>query len=352
MRAKRHHYVPRVLLRRFSSAPLAENPPLWKLDKETGQPVKTSVNNETVINDYYRLEQSSLPPTFVEETLSAIEGEAAEPIRRLADGEGLTPLERLNMAMFLHVQRQRTPLGRKWSAYLYGKMAQVEMEMKLQDPKFVRETWGSLDEKMSEEEIERWRLETLADLQSGRLTVEASQDHEAGGIFFVATDLAPIIAGQMTWFSLRAPRGSAFICSDHPVHIYSKDAPSGWGVGWASPGAEATMPIDERICLMLKPGPPIWALRPVNASMVREINLRAYASAQWSLYGPSRQAVQDVVADAKRNRKRVAEFQPRSPRFVLFESVEGEKEPRRTTVYQPPKGRPERRPKSRSAGSR
>ena len=42
---------------------------------------------------------------------------------------------------------------------------------------------------LSEDEIEQWRLETLADLQSGRLTVEASQDHEVGGIFFVATDM-------------------------------------------------------------------------------------------------------------------------------------------------------------------
>lgn len=36
--AKRHHYVPRVLLRRFSRDPKADNPPLWRLDKKGGRP--------------------------------------------------------------------------------------------------------------------------------------------------------------------------------------------------------------------------------------------------------------------------------------------------------------------------
>lgn len=346
--AKRHHYVPRMLLRRFSPEPQAENPLLWRLDRDSGEPSKTSVNNEAVIGHYYRMEgPSKLPPGYVEHTLGLIETDAAEVIRKLIDRVPLDFGERLSMAMFLHVQRQRTPQGRQWSAYMYAKVAQVEMEAKLRDPGFVRSTWKELDPEMTDDDIDKWRLETLSDLQSGRLTVEGTQNHEVGGIFFVATDIAPIIAGEMTWLSLRAPRGSAFICSDHPVHIYSKEAPSVSGVGWLSPGAEATIAIDQNVCLMLRPGPPELHFRSVNEAMVQEVNLRAYASAQWAIYGASRRTLQELRTDTRRRpiRDRLAGFQPRPPNFVLFESVEGEDEIRSTTVYRPPALRPERRPK-------
>lgn len=151
--------------------------------------------------------------------------------------------------------------------------------------------WKERGEEKTEKEIEDWRLETLADLESGRLFFEASQDHEAGAIFFVGDQVLPVITEKMTWFSLRASPGSTFICSDHPLHIYDENAAPGAGVGWvSSPTTEVTMPIDERVCLLLRPGPPTWELRTVDAPTVQEINLRTYASAQWSIYGPSQAA--------------------------------------------------------------
>jgi hypothetical protein len=57
MPAKRHHYVPQVLLRRFSSDQLGDNPPLWWLDIGSGKPRRTAVNNLAVISHYYRLEE-------------------------------------------------------------------------------------------------------------------------------------------------------------------------------------------------------------------------------------------------------------------------------------------------------
>src|SRR4030088_559417 len=120
--------------------------------------------------------------------------------------------------------------------------------------------------------------------------------------------MAAVIAERMTWVSLWAPQGSAFVCSDHPVHFYRNDGPAGWGVGWISPSAEITVPIDQRVCLMLTPGPPTWELRTVDTGTGEEINLRTYASALQSIYGPTQQVLQDVRTDAKRNRFRLAEL--------------------------------------------
>jgi hypothetical protein len=346
MPAKRHHYVPREILRRFSSELYAGNPKLWRLDKDSGRPSEASVNGEAVIGHYYRLEGSlNLPPTHAEETLARIEGEAAEPIRKLVEGEPLNPVERLQMAMFLHVQRQRTPRARQWSAFFQERVATIQMEVNLSDPERVREHAKSLGERMSDDEIERWRVQTLEELRAGTLVLEAGQDHEVGGIFAFADLMLPIIADKLTWISLRAAPGSPFICSDHPLHQYQEGAPADRGVGWLSPGVEVTMPIDQRVCLFLTPGPPIWLMRDVDADTVRDVNLRTYASAEWAIYGPSQKSVQQVREDAKRDRAALRLYQPKGPRFVLLQTVEGEAKPRSTTVYRPPARQPERRPK-------
>lgn len=278
--------------------------------------------------------------------MAKIESDAAEPIRKLVDGEPLNPAERLQMGLFLHVQRNRTPRARKWNASMYGEMAQLMTETNLQNPQLVRGQVRKVDATKTDEEIEQWRLDTLEDLRSGRLVVDASQDHEVAGIFFLAARVVPIIAQGMAWVSLRADPGSSFICSDHPVHIYDENAPPGAGIGWvSSPTTEVTMPIDQRVCLLLKRGPPTWVLSNVDAARVQELNLRTYASAQWSTYGSSQQVVQYVRTLAKRNPTLIAQRRPRPPRSVIFERVEGEAAPRSATVYRPPVGPPERRPK-------
>ncbi len=111
--AKRHHYVPRVLLRRFSSGPEADNPPLLRLDKKSGRPSRTSVGKEAVIGHYYRIDKPTpkLPSASAEQDLARLEAEAAEAIRKLSAGVCLSIAERVHMAFFLFMLQQRTPPG-------------------------------------------------------------------------------------------------------------------------------------------------------------------------------------------------------------------------------------------------
>ncbi len=55
---KRHHYVPKLLMRRFSTSPQARNPILWKLEKGSGKPSKTAIDGEAVVGHYYRVRGS------------------------------------------------------------------------------------------------------------------------------------------------------------------------------------------------------------------------------------------------------------------------------------------------------
>lgn len=339
--------MPRLILRRFSVEPGADNPSIWRLDKDSGKPARTHISNEAVIGHYYRLEQTKkLPASWAEEALSRVEADAATPIRKLVDGEPLSPLERGQVAFFLHVQHQRTPLARQWSADRQARLAELQMQVSLGDRERVLEKMRSFDESMSDEEIEERRAETIEGLRTGTIVAEASQDHEVAGIFLVGDRIASIIGEQMSWCSLRAAPGTSFICSDHPVHIYDRSAPPDVGVGWlSSPATEVTIPLDQRVCLLLRPGPPTWVSLQADAEAVDDLNLRTYASARWSIYGPSQQVVQRVREMAKRDRVTVRAYEPRGPLIVLFESWEGESRPRSVRVHRPPAERPRRRPK-------
>jgi hypothetical protein len=342
--ARRHHTVPRVLLRRFSSEPRVDNPPLWNLDISNGKPSGTSVNNETVIRDFYRIDNASGPvsPSWAEEMLSRIESDAAEPIRKLVEGIPLTVIERESMAFFLHVQRERTPTSRAWHAFLAETIILEELKAKLSSPEFIQKRFRDEGDPQSEAEVELWRTQMLDAAERGEIGVEPSQNREVAQIFLVADKIVPPLAHAMTWRSLRAPAGTEFICCDNPLNIYDPGALNRpkmhAGVGWVSSIAvEATLPLDPSVCLLVTPGPPLWRIEEVDATRVDEINLRTYAAAQQFIYGPSQQSVQRVRQNAKRDRMLVEAFRPRPPQITMLDDTgRGETKPRVIT-HRPPR---------------
>lgn len=348
--AKRHHTVPRMLLRRFSVNPPAENPEIWGLDVFSGKPFSARVNNEAVIRHYYRFEDLEIPvaASQAEEWLSRIESDAVVPIRKLVEGIPLTQIERESMAFFLHVTQRRTPQSRAWHAYLDEQMSTEMLKVQLGNPESIRETYRNDPGFQSDEEIEAWRVQTLAELESGVLGVESGQNREVAYIFLAADKITALISSATTWRSLRAPTGATFICSDNPLNLFDPGAshrPRGHaGVGWVSSFAvEASLPLDPHVCLLVTPGPPNWRMEDVDAKRVAELNLRTYAAAQQFIYGPSQQAVQSVRTSAKRNRAIVEEFRPRPPQLTIIDPMT---EPKFTTLRPPPRSfrRPRRKP--------
>jgi len=123
---RRHHYVPKFLLREFSLAPDAKNPVIWKLDKKTGRPTRTPIEGETVVSHFYGLQEKTGDPSSVERGLSTIEGIAADHIERLLKGGVLSPAERAEAATFFLLQQRRTPRSRQWAVEM------MEHALKLQ----------------------------------------------------------------------------------------------------------------------------------------------------------------------------------------------------------------------------
>jgi hypothetical protein len=345
--AKRHHYVPRLLLRRFSWEPEAQNPGLWRLDKHGGTPARTSVNNESVISHFYRLESSStLKATAVEETLALVERNAVEPIRKLVAGTPLNPSERVRMATFLFLQRERTPQARAWQNFMGEQVGALHAEFRLSDPKQVREALRASGSLKSDEEIERFRKKALDQIKSGQAKVVPTNDTSVRMMFTVAREMAVSIAAKMSWFSAKAPAREGYICSDHPLLIHDPTAGHQRGAAWfSSPEVQVTIPLDPTACLVLMPGPPDLRFVEADEREVRELNLRTYASAQWSIYGPTQASVQEIRTEAKRNPSRVTALIARPPGLTVFERMEGAPNPHASTSHRAPDRLPPRRPR-------
>jgi Protein of unknown function (DUF4238) len=299
---KRHHYVPRFLLRRFTDDPEHEKKGrLVRLAKATGKPERASVLNEAVIGHYYTVMREDahgnlVPDLSVERDLAAREAVAAKHVRRLLEpGARLTDEERRQFAEFIHLSRQRTPLVRAWLRYAHEVMS------------------------------EQWR-----DVYGTEPTglAETPHERELQGMFMALDQAAGYLTSAFTWTLLRAPAGASFVIGDTPIALVDVTIHPELGLGYGtSPATETTFPLDPFLCLHLQldsggAGP--WVEREATRAEVEDVNLRSYAWAQHSIYGSSQAAVTAVRALAKANPHRLARYAAKSGKLWFGEEIDGE----------------------------
>jgi hypothetical protein len=180
---KLHHYVPRMLVRRFSEAPAEENPRIACLDKATGSIRWSSVRNEAAVTDHDRLREvpehdPELDPLAAEHILSVIEDAAAVALRRLDEYLPLGPRQLPDLAAFVLVQHGRTPRGRSWHRFVYEQTPTLAMMKSLIEApaSFVRKFLNEHGDDVTDEEAARWRESMISDLDEGRVSVGAGED--------------------------------------------------------------------------------------------------------------------------------------------------------------------------------
>lgn len=296
-RPKRHHYVPKFLLRRFTDDPANEKKGrLVRLDKATGKPERASVLNETVIGHYYTVtrvgEDGELEHDLtVEEDLAEREAEAAEHVRTLVAGGRLTDDERRRFAEFIHLTKKRTPLERAWAAHMSEVMSDQWREVYKEEPTGLAET-------PHEQELQ---------------------------MMYMALDQAGEALDSRTWTLLRAPAGKQFVIGDTPIALLDLELPPDMGLGYvSSPTTETTFPLDPSLCLHLQAGEEPWVEREATPAELDDLNLRSYAWAQHSIYGDNQAAVTSVRALVKANRQKLRAYAPRSGKLWIGEDIGGQ----------------------------
>jgi hypothetical protein len=350
--AKRHHYIPKFLLRQFSAEPTVGNPRIWRLDKDTGRVSQNSITNEAVIGHFHRLEE--VKGVDVEQELANIESLCKPAIEKAIAREPFANEDLELILLFSVLQQRRTPRSRQWSAELLEHMHRAVTEVEVATGSGVRD-WlkAELGRDPTEDEVSAKRDELLLDLREGRIYAEAMGDHEILTMFEVAEPIARQLRASLSVACLHAVR-SEFVLSDHPVCAFDPTAPSDRGVSWlSSMASEVTFPISRDACLYFRPGRPGFGHVDVSRDAVSDINLRSYATAEWSVYGSMQRRLDDMRTAARRQRAKVSWYSPHKPRFLLYEGQEGAARPHGVQVYEPkgkvvrgfrPKDRPSPRP--------
>jgi Protein of unknown function (DUF4238) len=326
---KRHHYVPRFLLRRFAEDSDAKSPTVWWLNKKTGRNERRSVGNEAVIGRYYQLSEGvELPREVPEKMLSDVEGVAAAAMRSLEEHPLVLEFEeRLALALFIVLQRKRTPNGRRYFKFVDEFIGRLATEVNLHNAESWAEAMQAIGKFESPEKAEHERLETLRAFREGRVTVETTADGEIKGMFLAAVNVALVLAGDdFSWYTLRAEGSRRFVLGDDPVAFFDPSQPEKpGGLGFGTPRVETTLPLSPATCLLLrKEVRGRMGELGVGDASVRHINLRSYAHAEQCIWGSRQLDVTTVRKDAKSDGELVHAVRRRDPVLWLGRGVEGE----------------------------
>jgi hypothetical protein len=338
--AKRHHWIPRTILREFSTAPAANNPKVVRLEKKTGKTEIRAISNEAVIGQFNTIETEMTGPyTSVESGSAAIEGRCKPALNKALAGEDLSPEDFQHLVVFALLQYRRTPRMRQAYVELIEPIAQVHAQIgvgKVPAEK-IREWLQTRQETaVTHEQVEAYRSEILDNLRDEKLMVRASADHEVLSPFVGTSEAAWELSQQMSLTVWLATSGTEFIIGDHPVSIIDPSIPWDRGIGWiTSPNTRAALPISRTVCLEFRPGPPGFGYRDASLDRVRDINLRSYAQSEWAIWGSAARWVQETRATAKADKQRTASYAPRKGHLFFLERMEGAAAPHAVTVHQP-----------------
>jgi hypothetical protein len=290
-KAKRHHFVPQMLLRSF--APAGEPEKIWQLGvNDDSEPVRVAISDAAVVKHYYthfRDRPHKEDDLFWEELFAEWEGNAANALRKLATDPNHIrgPAQAL-----IFLQLMRTPLGQAQIA------AQAEAER--------RQVFGNPDGRV----WTRWVLErtgrvpTPAEWLALRDASDAARGDEAHPL--LQADATVILDEMMTvltksGFGERLDGGywnilwadpDRFVIGDEPVTYCGQSEPARpiWSQGELP--EQLTMPIapDRAIEVRRSPRARVY----MDDQEVEEINLRAAEWATRFIYGSAPQLLTEV----------------------------------------------------------
>ena len=219
---RRHHHLPKFLLRRFGTG---KKKYVWVFDKSTGKKFKASPTNVAVSRDLYSIAVDSGSIMSIEPSLAEIEGRCASYVKRILRNDDISVLdahERIELAVMMIQLHLRSPNFEKKRIAMFDTMRQQ-----------IRDLGGDPDD-----------FEELRELSSEEAKLESIQmiRNLPGG-------LAPHLL-RRNW-ALHSTRQALFL-SDNPVVLHH-DQPDdlGGGVGFAVPGVQVFFPISSTRCLAI-----------------------------------------------------------------------------------------------------
>lgn len=288
--AKRHHFIPQMMLRAFALQ--ADASRVMQLDLDTGTTIKIPIGQAASRRNLYTIiDDDGRRHRRLEAWLASIEARAADALKRfLAEPTLLQRSDAVTISYFAAMLIARTPGAANAASVFADQGMRIRLAVRLAK----RLVTAPDDERNG---LER----ALAGLRDGSVTFP--DEHVVGlRTSFDAVGETAQFVFQSRWTLLRAKAGR-FVTSDRGVAMIDPAELEPWaGNALDSSGtAETTVPLTPTSCLLLEPTEP-WAgrsTRDVSSKTVEAINLRTYGWAQRHVFA----ARQDSLAQLRRMAK-------------------------------------------------
>lgn len=320
--AKRQHFVPQHLLRKFASERGGKH---YVFQLEAGRGANRRVDVATAASNrhfYAWITEEGTRNNQIEGYLSWVEGYAAPALERFLEApDKLTDADRGTLSYFLALQYQRTPEAARLTAATQDTTMRMLLASDLADPaRFAQESrarLGDEGEKLSDEELEEVRHSLLDDLRTGATGFANPQAHALHAGLQLASSALYFIFG-MSW---ELVLGEGFVTSDRAVFLYDPSPSFPWSSEGllSSDDAQTVFPLSDTACLILRPSGERITTRPIDQERVEEINLRTYGWAGRFIFGRTHDDVVAVHRAARARPDRVSRPRPMQHPF-LFEA--------------------------------
>jgi len=316
--AKRHHFLPQMLLRRFL-------PPGG--DRLHQLSTKRGANNPIAVDKaasrrrlYSLLADDEARDDTVETFLSIVEDHAASAIERLlADPTSLAPGDRATLAYFLALQEGRTPGAMDHAGQAADMVARLLLTDFATDPDRFADQYEELFGEGTDDEVEALRTQVVAALQSGEMSL-AAPERVGLSLAFEVAGPRTVTLMSMRWRVL-VPADGEFITSDRGVAIHDPTPllPFVTPSVMSSPTVELSLPLARDRLLMVDHDRAESVLAMVDPAVVQELNLHTYGWAVEWIYGSGQKIVVDAYRYARANRARIQRPRPH-PQVILIEA--------------------------------
>jgi hypothetical protein len=300
--AKRQHFTPQLVLRRFL-APGATH--LCQLDVTTGQPQQVSVSSAASRRRFYTLRNTETDERdeTIEGLFSLVEDAAARALEAvIGTPAGTTADERVTLAYFAAAQLVRTPSALARMQAIGRVLHVAEMARLISDDATFAEGYAAVRDDQSSEDpawLQSWMREALLD---DRIRVTNERELSLSTMVDLLDDYA-VRLFCMPWFLLSGS-ASTFITSDSGVGVIDRQRDSFQQVNVVgSRDARLLMPISREHCLQIGPlgrptvGVTPTALTPEDTTLV---NLAVYGWAARHIFADGQKTAGDVRMAAKR----------------------------------------------------
>jgi hypothetical protein len=227
-RSRKHHYIPRLILRGFAKQGVVST-----RDLVEGRGYQQSITNAAAENDYNTLAMDDGTKTDVaEKAIGAIESAAAPVLARIADGGWIADdAERDALAHFIVYQYLRVPERREWQDAVADLL--LKLDMAAGGPTKLREVLEAEGENPTDEEV----LSIWEDLREfDEWTISMPREHHLLESLNMLAEFTPLLLEGFSWAVVRWER-RRLLTSDAPVLLVAgADWPAWRGVGLLTAG--------------------------------------------------------------------------------------------------------------------